>query len=239
MRDLGRRLQVADRLLGAERKDWNGEALRARDAAAAGQLQMEERKGEARIPNTRPSHALADYAATYADSGYGHATVRLEHDTLVFTYNGISARLAHWHYETFVALRNPADPTFADQQFTFRTSSRGRVDALLVAIEPAVAPVVMRRRPDARLRDPAFLAKLTGRYQLPTIPVVTITLRGTTLMYQQGAGALTEMEPEDGTSFVLRVNRAISMEFRLDANGNVTGIRGSQPGAVFDMPRLP
>ncbi len=228
-----------DRLLGTERKDWNGEALRQRDAAAAGARTMEARKDEARVAGTRPAHPLADYAATYADSGYGEAAVALVRDTLVFTYNGISARLGHFHYETFVGLRDPVDPTFADQRLTFRTDPRGRVDALLVAFEPAVAPIVMRRQPDARLRDPAFLQRLTGRYRLPTGVLVTITVRGAVLMYQQGGGALTELEPDRGTSFVLRANRAITLEFQLDASGNPTGIRGSQPGAVFDAPRVP
>ncbi|NUQ10915.1 MAG: serine hydrolase [Gemmatimonadaceae bacterium] len=228
-----------DRLLGAERKDWNGEALRARDAAAPAQRQMEERKGEARVPGTRPAHPLAAYAGTYADSGYGAATVSVERDTLVFTYNGITAKLAHWHYETFAGVRNPADPTFADQQFTFRTGTKGRIESLLANFEPSVPPIVLARQPDPRLRDPAFLQRLTGRYQLPTGPVVTIVLRGNVLLYQQGAGIPTELEPEEGTTFVLRANRSISLEFRLDANGNATAIRGSQPGAVFDMPRLP
>ncbi len=228
-----------DRLFGGERREWNAEGLRQRDAAAAGAVQNEEKKGEARIAGTRLAHPLAAYAATYADSGYGPATVALERDTLVFRYNGIPAKLAHWHYETFSALRNPADPTFADQQFTFRTNAKGKVDALLLALEPAVAPIVLRRQPEARLRDPAFLQRLTGRYQLPTGPVVTIILRGTELVWQQGTGNPTVMEPEEGTTFVLRVNRAISLEFRVGATGNATAIRGSQPGAVFDMPRIP
>ncbi|MCU0624317.1 MAG: serine hydrolase [Gemmatimonadaceae bacterium] len=228
-----------DRLLGRDRKDWNGEALRARDAAQGGQRQMEERKGEARIAGTKPSQPMAAYVGTYADSGYGEATIALERDTLVFTYNNISAKLAHWHYETFSALRNPADPTFTDQQLTFRLNPAGRVDALLVPFEPSVAPIVLRRMPEARLRDTAFLQTLTGRYQLPTGPVVTITRRGTALWYQQGPGAPTELEAEGGTTFVIKANRQIRLEFRLDAAGKVTGIRGAQPGAVFDMPRLP
>ncbi|MCU0647314.1 MAG: serine hydrolase [Gemmatimonadaceae bacterium] len=228
-----------DRLLGGERKDWNAEALAQRTAAAGGAREMEERKGEARIPGTRPSHPLAAYAATYADSGYGAATVQLERDTLVFTYNGISAKLAHWHYETFSALRNPADPTFADQQLTFRTNAKGQIDAMLVTFDPNVPAVVMRREPPARLREVAFLSRLVGRYRLPTGQMVTITLRGATLMYQQGAGAPTELDPFDGTTFSLRANPQISLEFRLDASGVVTGVRGVQPGAVFDMPRVP
>jgi hypothetical protein len=110
---------------------------------------------------------------------------------------------------------------------------------MLVSFEPAVAPIIFRRMPEARLRGPAFLDTLSGRYQMPTGPVVTITRRGNTLMYQQGPGALTELEPEGGTAFVIKANRMIRVEFRLDATGKPTAIRASQPGAVFDMPRIP
>jgi hypothetical protein len=85
----------------------------------------------------------------------------------------------------------------------------------------------------------AFLQRLIGRYQLPTGPVVTITLRGNQLIWQQGQGGLTVMEPEDGTTFVLRSNRTIAMEFHVGPTGPATHIRGTQTGAVFDLPRIP
>jgi hypothetical protein len=230
---------VMDRLLGAERKNWIGDALTQARAAQAGSLQMEARKGEARVPGTQRSHPLAAYVGTYADSGYGAAEITLDRDTLVFTYNRIVTRMAHWHYDTFSGIRNAADPTFADAQLTFRTNAKGNVDALLAPFDAAVPAIVMLRQPDAKLRDAVFLETLTGRYRLPTGQIVTVSRRGETLLFQQGAGAPTEMEPEQGTSFVLRANRAISMTFRVDASGKVTGMRGVQPGAVFDAPRVP
>jgi CubicO group peptidase (beta-lactamase class C family) len=230
---------IMDRIFGGERKDWSGEALTQRRAAMAGSQQMEARKSEARVPGTKPAHALASYVGVYADSGYGSATVTMERDTLVFTYNRISAKLTHWHYEVFSGLRNPTDPTWTDMPFTFRTDGKGQVTGLTVPFESTVAPITFVRQPDARLRDVAFLETLVGRYRLPTGQIVLISRRGETLMYQQGGGALTELEPEMGTTFVLRAQRNISMTFQLDGTGKVTGIRGAQPGAVFDMPRVP
>jgi CubicO group peptidase (beta-lactamase class C family) len=230
---------IMDRLFGGDRKNWNGEALAQRNAAQAGTREMEAKKGEARIPGTKPAHPLAAYAGVYADSGYGNAIVTIDRDTLTFTYNKISAKLGHWHYETFNGLRNPSDPTWTDMPFTFRTDGKGQVTGLNVPLEGTVAPVAFVRQPDARMRDATFLETLTGRYRLPTGQIVTISRRGETLLYQQGAGAPTEMEPELGTTFVLRGQRAISMTFQIDAAGKVTGIRGAQPGALFDMPRVP
>ncbi len=227
-----------DRLFGGVRRDWNAEALARSKTAQQSALLGEQRKEEARVPNAPPSHPLAAYAGAYADSGYGPMTFTLERDTLVGTYNGIRAKLQPWHYETFSGLRNPDDPTFENQQFTFRTSAAGRVNAVLVTMDANVPPVVFVRQPDARLKDPAYLARFAGRYQGPGV-VVAVSLRGNVLLWTQGVGTPVELEPEQGARFVLKSNRNISAEFRMDAAGTVTGVRTMQPGAVNDWPRLP
>ena len=227
-----------DRLFGGTRRDWNSEALARSRVAQQAALQGEGRKEEARIPNAPPAHALADYVGAYADSGYGPMTVAMERDTLVVTYNGIRAKLQPWHYETFSGLRNPDDPAFENQQFTFRTSAAGRVDAVLVTMDANVPPVIFLRQPEARLKDPAYLARFAGRYQGPGV-VVTVSVRGNVLLWTQGAGAPVELEPEQGARFVLKSNRNVALEFKADATGKVTGVRSVQPGAVNDLPRLP
>jgi hypothetical protein len=227
-----------DRLFGGTRRDWNAEALARSRVAQQAALQGEGRKEEARVPNAPPAHALTDYAGVYADSGYGPMTFALERDTLVVTYNGIRAKLQPWHYETFSGLRNPDDPTFENQQFTFRTSAAGRVDAALVTMDANVPLVVFLRQPDARLRDPAYIARFAGRYQGPGV-VVTVSVRGNALLWTQGAGAPGELEPEQGARFVFKSNRNVALEFKMDATGKVTGVRTLQPGAVNDLPRLP
>ncbi|MBI3791165.1 MAG: serine hydrolase [Gemmatimonadetes bacterium] len=227
-----------DRLLGDARRDWSGEALARSAIANRTSRAAEEKKGEARIPNAPPSHPLAAYVGAYADSGYGTANVTLERDTLVFEYHGIRAKLDPWHYETFSGLRNPDDPTFENAQVTFRTNAAGRVDALMAPLEPTVAPITFVRQPDARLKDAAYLQRFVGRYQVPGGPTVTISLRGNVLLWAQGLTP-TELEPEDGARFVIRVQRGTTIEFQQDAAGRVTGVRVIQPGAVTDFVRLP
>jgi CubicO group peptidase (beta-lactamase class C family) len=229
-----------DRLFGDARRDWNAEALARSRAAQSIAQQSEEKKGQARIPNAPLSRRLAEYAATYTDSGYGPVAFTVSRDTLMVDYHGIRAKLEPWHFETFSGMRNPDDPTFESMQFTFRTNSAGHIDAVLVAIEPSVPPAVFLRQPDARLKDPAYLRRFAGRYQIPGGPLATVALRGNTLTWTQGAGGTaTDLEPEDGTRFAIKANRSITIEFKVDAAGKVTGARAVQPGAVTDLPRLP
>jgi len=197
-----------DRLLGGAMRDWSGQALARTKAAQAVARVATQKKAAARIPNAPPTHPLAAYAGTYADSGYGAATVSIERDTLRVTYNGISAQLQPWHYETFSALRNPDDPTFEDAQFTFRTSTAGRVDAVLASMDANVPQTVFRRQPDPRLLNAATLQPFTGRYQIPGGPLVVVSLRGNVLLWTQGSGAPAELAPEDGTRFVVKAMRS-------------------------------
>jgi hypothetical protein len=88
------------------------------------------------------------------------------------------------------------------------------------------------------LRDAAYLARFAGRYHIPGGSIATVTVRGNTLIWTQGT-AQSELDPEDGSRFVLKANRAVSIEFRADAAGKVTGARVAQPGAVTDVTKLP
>ena len=226
-----------DRILGAPRKDWSGEALAQRAIADRVGREASANKSIAQVPNTTPSHALKDYASTYADSGYGNATVSIANDTLTLSYNGISAKLRHFHYETFAGIRNPADPTFEDFQVTFRTSAAGRVDAMLAAMDATVPPIVFARQADPRMRQLAFLQQFVGRYRNPLLNV-NISLRDNTLLWTQNNGAPVILEPQEEMRFSVAGSQSSVVEFRMDSSGKVTGLRAIQPNSVLEFPRV-
>ena len=226
-----------DRILGAPRKDWSGEALAQRAIADRVGREASANKSIAQVPNTTPSHGLKDYASIYADSGYGNATVSIANDTLTLTYNGISAKLRHFHYETFAGIRNPADPTFEDFQVTFRTSAAGRVDAMLAAMDATVPPIVFARQADPRMRQLAFLQQFVGRYRNPLLNV-NISLRDKTLLWTQNNGAPVILEPLEEMRFSVAGSQSLVVEFRMDSSGKVTGVRAIQPNSVLEFPRV-
>ena len=229
-----------DRLFGGARRDWSGQALARARVAQLAARQSEAKKGEARIPNAPMSHKLTEYAGVYADSGYGAIAFAIARDTLAVTYNGITAKLEPWHFETFSGLRNENDPTFENIQFAFRTSAAGRVDAVLATLDANVSPIVFLRQGDARLKDALYLQRFVGQYALPGgAGTLSVSLRGNTLMLTQGGGPTTALEPQEGSRFVLAASRVATIEFKMDASGKVTGGRVMQPGAVTDVIRLP
>lgn len=96
--------KIRDVLVGAPKRDWNGEAV-TRIAAGKKAADEESRKIDAaRLTGTKPSRELAAYAGTFTSQMYGDVTVAEENGKLVMrmvptpTY---VADLDHWHLDTW------------------------------------------------------------------------------------------------------------------------------------------
>jgi hypothetical protein len=231
-------LHAADRIFGPPLRNWNAEALARRDAAQAEQRQAEQRKQSVRVPDTHPSHPLADYAGDYADSGYGTLRIAADSGHLVATYNGIRTALEHWHYDVFNGLRNPADPTFEDMKYAFTGNVRGDIDAVAAPFEPNVDPIAFRRLPDAQLRDSTFIERFTGRYALATDTVAVIR-QGSVLVADMRGQAPRPLVPYRRTEFDLGGLQGYSVVFTVDSTDAVTGLAVRQPNGVYTARRLP
>lgn len=223
---------AADRILGLEAKDWVGEAAKRREKGEAEDKKAEEKKATRKVPGTRPSHPLADYAGAYEHPGYGEAAVALAGGRLVLTYNGISAPFEHWHYDTFNGLKGD-DPTFEDSKVSFRTDLNGRVAELVAPLEAAADPIVFKKKPDARYFDPAFLKQFTGTYELVS-QTVTVGLKGNVLTAVLPGQPELELVPDLGGEFAVKQVKVISIRFLSDAKGAVTGLEFIQPGGVYE-----
>lgn len=224
---------TVDRLLKLEPIDWNGEALAKREQTEAAAEEAEKKKDVLRKAGTKPAHKLAEYAGDYEHPGYGTLTVAVKGSALEMTYNGITAPLEHWHYEVWNGAKGGADPTFEDGKLLFQGDMRGNVAAVAAQFEPQVADIVFTRKPDARLFDPAWLARFVGDYELPGPQLVTIALSGTTLTVNIPGQPQLHLVPGLGGEFTLREFSVISLAFVEDAQGNVTGVNFNQPNGVF------
>ncbi|HTR20218.1 MAG TPA: serine hydrolase [Gemmatimonadales bacterium] len=230
-------LHAADRIFGGAKRDWNAEALARRDVARTEVRKAEQKKQTVRVPNTKPSHPLADYVGDYADSGYGTLSITLDSTHLTATYNGIRTALEQWHYDVFNGVRNAADPTFEDMKFNFSGNVKGDIDAVAAAFEPSVPAIVFHRLPDANLRDSTYVERFTGRYVLVT-DTVTVVRQGAVLVLNVRGQPPYELVPYRRTEFDLKGVQGISIVFTVDAKGNVIEAVSRQPNGVFTMKRL-
>lgn len=228
-----------DRLLGLPPKDWNAEGLEKKAKGRASEKEAQAKKETVRKPGTKPAHPIEEYAGEYEHAGYGVMSVALKEGRLEMTYNGITTPLDHWHYEVWNGAKltgEKADHSFEDQRVMFLTNMDGDVAALQSPMEPAVRDIVFARKPDARLKDPAYLARFAGAYELGP-NAVTITLQGNALTMEVAGRPQPDLVPDRNDRFFLKGASGVSLVFETDAKGNVTGFRLVQPDGVYTAKR--
>jgi hypothetical protein len=162
-------LNIYDQLLGYHDVDWNAKFLAGHDKVDS--LMAPEIKDAsddiARVPNTRPSHPLKDYAGDFENPAYGTITVKESRDRLAVSFHGFDAKLEHFHYDVFrlSGLEGTGSP-FDGVKMQFQSDVDGDIDRVTIPMEPAVAPIVFTRRAPASLADSATLALYVGTYDL-------------------------------------------------------------------------
>jgi CubicO group peptidase (beta-lactamase class C family) len=227
---------AADVVLGLEPKDWIGEAAALKAKGEDLTKESEQKKASRRVPGTKPSHKLEDYAGTYHHPGYGDLRVSLDKGQLTMAYNGIVNPLEHWHYDTWSGIR-VADPTFADMKLNFVADRDGNIARVEAPFEPTIDDIIFEKKPDARLSDPAYLARFVGRYQLLE-QVFSVDLRGNVLIISAPGSPATELEPALGGVFVLKAARSILIRMKTDASGRVSALEILQPSGVYEAKRI-
>lgn len=229
--------RVCDQVLGLDPIDYSGPMLRRRDAAQAQADRAQQDRTLERREGTAPSRSLAEYCGEYEHPGYGIATVRLQDQALELELHRIRAPLEHWHFDVFRAGRNPDDPTLAETLVQFTGGMDGELEGLRMVVEPAVPAQVFARRPDPRLRDPDYLQRFVGVYQLGP-QRATIALRDDALWATIPGQRPYRLLPGQRDGFRLDGLHGYSVRFESDADGKVTGVRFLQPEGVFRGPRV-
>ena len=124
---------ILDAWLGGDGRDWSQLFLgRARQVAATARAER-ERAGKARVPDTKPSLPLEQYAGRYVSTMYGDAVVALEHGALVLRLvpnPDMVADLTHWHFDTFALAWRREFPWFGSGRAQFVLDADARVAEL-------------------------------------------------------------------------------------------------------------
>ena len=117
---------LTDQLLNAAKKDWVAHFTAVdKKAEAETKARLAEREAK-RFKNTKPSHDLASYVGAYEDPGYGTATITLENGALTLHWSSFSARLDHFHFDTFVTKQVEIE----NELISFALGANGEVTAM-------------------------------------------------------------------------------------------------------------
>ena len=124
---------ILDAYLGGDGRDWS-QLFLGRVKQAPDQKRLErERVEKARVPDTKPSLGLEQYAGRYVSTMYGDAVVAVENGALVLRLlpnPDMVADLTHWHFDTFAIRWRRAFPWFGDGRAQFVLDADARVTEL-------------------------------------------------------------------------------------------------------------
>jgi hypothetical protein len=227
--NLNSNFYIFEVLLKMEQVDWHGKLKGLVDKLRGEAKKAKEQSASDRIPDTKPSHPLADYVGDFEHPGYGVMSIKLMDDKLTATYNQLEMRCEHYHYDVF---EGTIENFELNMKLQFFLDLKGNVEKVAVQLEPSVAPIVFTRMADASLKNRTFLQQFVGEYELMGM-TVTVSLRGedSLLASIPGQGDVI-LEPYQGTTFHLRGMPGFSFEFTQE-DGAVTGIKITQPNGIF------
>jgi hypothetical protein len=133
---------VYERLLGMDQTPWSQRRLAQRLANKKAGTEARAKAGADRVPNTKPSHALADYAGEYENPAYGILKIGIKNDQLQFGFHEFQFPLSHFHYDRF---DTPDDEQYGRFSINFRTNPEGDIDSVVSSLDQA--EVTFTRKP--------------------------------------------------------------------------------------------
>lgn len=125
--------RVIDAYIGAEERDWSGEALKRAQTSANARDEERARVERARVPGTKPSLPLEAYVGTYPSDLYGDARVTIESGRLVLRLlpnPDLVGDLTHWHLDTFALQWRRRFPWFGGGRVQFVVDQDVRITEL-------------------------------------------------------------------------------------------------------------
>jgi len=221
---------VYERLLGMSLTPWSERQLEIRLKDKKVSTEARTKAGEGRVPNTKPSHALADYVGVYDNPAYGTMTIGLKDNQLQFDFHKIRMPMTQFHYDRFDTADDEQDGKWS---VNFRTNPQGDVDQAVMSLDEAEAVFV--RKPDTI--DPKILVQLAGVYKTPDGSTFEIKLKtngGLTITFPGQPDH--ELKQAKGLIFKLPQFSDLTLEFLVE-DGQVKAIKQKDPSGEFMFPK--
>ena len=223
---------VYERLLGMELTPWTDRLLDIRLKGKKASSEARSKEGFGRVPDTKPSHALADYVGEYEHPAYGILKITMKSDRLQFDFHKMVMPLTHFHYDRF---DTPNDEENGKWSVNFSTNPQGDIDKVTTSLDEGEVTFV--RRPPKL--DEATAARLVGNYETPTGGKFSVVLRpGSGLFIVQTGAPDQTLLPYKPMKFHIPEFSDVLIEF-VEEQGQITGIRQITPAGVFVSKRKP
>jgi CubicO group peptidase (beta-lactamase class C family) len=221
---------VYERLLGMDQtpwsERWNDVRLKSKQAGK----EARAKAGAERVANTKPSHALQDYAGEYEHPAYGVLKIGLKDGQLQFDFRKLQFPMTHFHYDRF---DTPDDERFGKWSVNFGTNPQGEIDTAAMSLDEAA--VTFTRKPE--VLDASMLSKLAGTYETPQGFKFQVVMKQDGALFVKFPGNPEEpLIPYKGLKFRVKDFADVVAEFVVES-GQVKAIKYRDPSGEFVFPR--
>jgi CubicO group peptidase (beta-lactamase class C family) len=221
---------VYERLLGLDTTPWIQRGLDIRLKGKEASKQARKKAGEDRVTDTKPSHALADYAGDYENPAYGILKIGLKDNRLQFDFHKIRMPMTHFHYDRFDTLDDEENGKWS---VNFRTNPQGDIEQAVMSLDEAEA--AFTRKPEKL--DAELLMKMAGSYETPTGTKIQVTYQDKSGLSLVAPGAPPlPLNRVKGTRFRTPQFSDVIFEFVVE-NGQVTALKQRQPSGEVSLPK--
>ncbi|MCJ7588172.1 MAG: serine hydrolase [Candidatus Aminicenantes bacterium] len=217
---------VYERLLGMDQTPWSDRLLEIRLKGKKAGSEARAKAGADRVPNTKPSHPIQDYAGEYEHPAYGVLKVGMKDGRLQMDFHKIVLPLDHFHYDRF---ETPDDETYGRTAINFLTNPQGDVDKAVISLDEAEVTFV--RKPETL--DPKILGQLAGTYETPTGYKFQVVLKEDGGLFLVFPGQPEErLIPYKGLKFHIKLFSDVIFEFVME-NGQVKALKQRDPSGEY------
>jgi hypothetical protein len=221
---------VYERLLGLDLTPWSERQLSIRLKNKKAGTDARSKADEGRVPDTKPSHPLADYAGAYENPAYGVMTIGLKDNQLQFDFHKMRYAMTRFHYDRF---DTPDDEQDGKWSVNFRTNPQGDIDQAVMSLDEAEAIFIRKPGPI----DPKLLSQLAGSYETPGGVKIQVMLApgGSLSLGLPGQPALP-LTNVKGLAFRNPHFSDLTFEFVVQ-DGQVKGLKQKDPSGEFTLPK--
>ena len=213
-----------------EQTPWTTRLLDIRLKNKKAGTEARGKAGTGRVPDTKPSHPLADYAGEYEHPAYGVLKIGLKDGQLQFQFHKMQFPMTHFHYDRF---DTPDDEQDGKWSVNFATNPQGEIDRATMSLDEAEA-VFTRKAPTL---DGALAERLAGTYETPSGGKFQVVARPGGELYLAFPGQPDDkLIPYKGLKFRIPEFADVVFEF-VEENGQVTALKQTDPSGEYVFKR--
>jgi CubicO group peptidase (beta-lactamase class C family) len=218
---------IADLFMGKEEGKWL-----ARVEEREKQIKEALKQDETTPAGNTMLRPLGDYLGEFEHPGCGTVRIFEENDGLHASLNGNSYRLNHKCYDHFFS--EYSEVLEYKINCFFASNDSGEIAEFHLSAEPALPPIVFKRKAPNELLSVDYLKKFIGTFEGPAFSM-EIALKKNCLTATVPGQPSCEMKPEKQSSFSLKEVSGCKLQFTTDAAGKASELQVHQLGQTFTL----